>query len=57
MIHNLKIAVEFSESCLKQGKATFSPKNVRNLFIICRLDLWSRDLNTKFTLDDCFSEL
>ena len=25
-----------------------------NLFVIYKLDVWSRDLNTKFTVDICF---
>ena len=41
------------EATFKQVKATFSPKNVVNMFIVCRSDAWSRDLNTKFTLGNC----
>ena len=52
--NNSKIAVEFNESCLKQDKATFNPKNVVNLFIVYKLDLWSRYLNIKFTLGDYY---
>ena len=46
------IAVEFKGSCLKQGTATLTYRNVVNLFIASNLDAWSRDLTTKFTLGD-----
>ena len=49
-IHNSKIAVEFHGSYLKQDKATFSLKSEINLFIVYRSDVWSKNLNTKFTL-------
>ena len=55
-IHNSKIAVEFHGSYLKQDKVTFSLKSEINLFIVYRLDVWSRDLNTKFTLGGCLFE-
>lgn len=51
--HNSKIAVKLNGSCLKLVKATFSPKNVVNVFVVCRLNIWSRCLNTIFTLGDC----
>ena len=44
---------EFSGSCLKQDKAAFTHRNEVNFFIVYELDTGSRDLNTKFTLDDC----
>ena len=49
-IHNSKILQEFQWSCLKQDRATFAHRNVKKMFIICEWDIWSRDLNTKFTL-------
>ena len=45
-IHNSKKAV-------KQGKATFTHRNVVNLFIVYELNTWSTELYTKFTLGDC----
>ena len=53
LIHNVKIALEFKWSCLKQGKATFTPRSVVNLIIVCELDTWSQDLKGDFTLKDC----
>ena len=53
----------FKRNCLKQKKkkkkkkkknATFTPANRINLFIVYDLDTWSRDLNSNFTLKDCF---
>ena len=35
---------------MKQDRATFAHRNVKKMFIICEWDIWSRDLNTKFTL-------
>ena len=47
--------LKFEESCLKQeDKVPFTPKNAVNLFIVCELDRWYRELNTDFTLKDCF---
>ena len=49
-----RLRLRFEGSCLKQGNTTsFDPNNVVNLFIIYELDIWSRDLNAKFTLKDC----
>ena len=38
---------------LKSSKATFTPNNAVNLFIVYELDRWSQDLNAKFTVKDC----
>ena len=54
LTHSLKIAVEINESCLKQAKATFTHKNVKNLFIVFELEARPKDLNTKFILRYCF---
>ena len=53
-IHSLKRSVEFRGSCLKHDKATFTNRNVINLFIFYELDTWLRDLYTNFTQGDCF---
>ena len=50
--YNSRIKLKFGGSCLKQDKATFTPKNVVSLFVY-ELDTWSRDLNTDFTLKNC----
>ena len=34
---NSKISLRFTGSCLKQDKATFTPNNVVNLFIVYEL--------------------
>ena len=48
-----RIRLKFKESCLKQeDKASFTQKNVVNLFIVYELGIWSRDLTTDFTLID-----
>ena len=54
MDENSRIRLEFKGSCLKQEEATFTPNNVVNVFIIYELKTWSQDLNTDFTLKDCF---
>ena len=40
-------------NCLKQDRAIFTYRNVVNLFILCEIDTWSRDLNAKFKQGDC----
>ena len=54
LIHNSIIVVEFKESCLKQGKDTFTHRSVVNLYIVNELNIWSRDLSTKYTLGNYF---
>ena len=51
-IRNAKIPIEIEGSCLKQDEATFTHRNVVNLFLVYELDMWSTKLNTKFTLGD-----
>ena len=51
LIHNAKIVLEFKCSCLKQSKATFTPRSVVNLIIVYELDTWSQDLKDDFTLN------
>ena len=53
-MNNFRIRLKFKGSFLKQGeKAAFTPKHAVNLFIVCELDTWSRDLDADFTLKDC----
>ena len=42
--------------CFKQDSASFIPGNVVNLNTSYKLDTWSRDLNTDFTLGNCLFE-
>ena len=51
------IGLVFKGSCLKQGTTTFTPQNLVNLFVAYKLDTWSRDLNSGFTLKDFCLEL
>ena len=50
-IRNAKIVVKFKGNCLKQDKVSFTHRNIVNYCY--ELDIWSRDLNTNFTLKDC----
>ena len=52
-IYNPKISVEFNDSCFKQDKATFTHRNIGNLFFVYELNTWSKNSNTDFTLGDC----
>ena len=44
-----KICLKLNGRCLKQNTATFNLANVINLFIVCEIDTWSRDLKADFT--------
>ena len=44
--------MKFKGICLKQDSASFLHKNIVNLYITYKLDTWSKDLNTDFTLGD-----
>ena len=46
--------IKFNGNCLRQDIASFLHKNVVNLVISYELDRWSRDLNIKSTLCNCF---
>ena len=51
--NKFRLRLRFKGSCLKQEETSpFIPDNVLNLFIVCELDAWSRDLHTDFTLKD-----
>ena len=52
-IHNFKITVNFEEICLKQDKIYLICGNAVNFFIVYKLDIRSRELDTDFTLKDC----
>ena len=57
-MNNFKIRLKLKGSCLKQeDKAACTPKNVVNLFNAYELDTWWTELNTDFTLKDCFLDL
>ena len=50
MVLDLIHAHNFRYQVVNPNKATFSHRNVLNLFIDYELDTWSRALSTKFTL-------
>ena len=52
-IYNRGIGAKFKGNYLSQGNIYFTHRNVLNLFIVYKLDTWSRNLNSDFTLDDC----
>ena len=43
----------FKGSFVKQKKAIITPPNILIVFIVYKLDTWSRDLNSNFTLNGC----
>ena len=45
--------VKFKGICLKQKIVSFLYKKIINLYISYKLDEWSKDLNTDFTLRNC----
>ena len=49
----LNNSVYFKGICLKQKRVSFLHKNIVNLYISYKLDTWSKDLNTDFTLGNC----
>ena len=52
-MNNSRIILKFKENCLKQDKAPSTPNNVVNLYIAYELNIWSQNLNDKFTLKYC----
>ena len=46
--------MQFKGIVLKQDNVSFLHKSVVYLYISYKLDIWSRDLNTDFTLGNCF---
>ena len=49
---NINFCFVFKRSCLKQEKATFTPIDIINLFIVYELERWSQDLSADLTLKD-----
>ena len=45
--------VNFKGMCLKLDSVSFIHRNVINLYISYKLNTWSIDLNTDFTLSNC----
>ena len=41
------------KECLKLGSVPVISGNVVNLYILCKLDTWSRNLKTNFMLGNC----
>ena len=52
-MNNSRIKLEFKGGCSKQDQASFTPKNVVNLYIVYELNTWSQNLNAEFTPKDC----
>ena len=53
-MNNFRIRLKLKGRGLKQErKATVTPKNVLNFFIVYELDIWSQDLNIDVILKDC----
>ena len=52
MLQIFKNVLVVKRSCLKQKNRTFTPPNIINFFVVYELDIWSRDLNSDFTLKD-----
>ena len=50
---NSNFCLIFKGSCLKLKVTTFTPSNGIFFFIVYKLDAWSRDLNSNFTLKYC----
>ena len=48
------LSVNFN--CLMQDTISFTHRNLINLFIVYKLDTWSRDLNMDFTINVCLFE-
>ena len=55
-IRNSKIAVKCEGNSLKQEKISFIIE-MQYVSIIYELDKWSHNINTDFTLNDCFGSL
>ena len=45
--------MKFKGFHLEQGSVSFHHKNIVKLYILYKLDTWSKDLNTYFTLGNC----
>ena len=52
-INESRIILRFTGNCLRQEFATFTPKNVVNLFLVPELDRRSQGLQAKFSLNYC----
>ena len=53
-MNNFRIRLKLKGRGLKQErKATVTPKNMLNFFIVYELDIWSQDLNIDVILKDC----
>ena len=44
--------VSWESKGLSIEKTTFTKRNIVNLFIVCEVDTWSKDLNADFILKD-----
>ena len=53
-MNNFRIKLDSKRNCLKQDKASFTPNNLVNLYIVYELNIWSQNLNAEFTLKKLF---
>ena len=47
-VDNTKIQIKLDESCLKQDKLTFTHKQVVNIFIVYKINLWPLNVGKDF---------
>ena len=48
---NTRLRVKFDGSCLRQEKLTFTPKNVPNIYIFYKINLWLNIQDADFVLE------
>ena len=48
-----KFCLKFNGRWFKKKRATYTPPNRIDFFVIFKLDSWIRDLDTDFTLEGC----
>ena len=49
----VKISIKFDGICLREDSISFIHRTIVDLYIFYKVDTWSRDLNTDFTLISC----
>ena len=57
ILSGTKIRAKYDERCLKQEKIPFRHKNLINLYIVYKTNLWSYNLGACFILGNSFLEL
>ena len=54
LLHKIIVFLQNLQEAASDKTVTFTPRNVVNLFIVYILDACSQDVNTDFTLKDCY---